>query len=144
MHLSTNLFGEIMKINNARNFSVLLIILSLIFNGCTLYGLGIGAIVDSRTSDNEIIDREEYKTIEIYRDITIYQKDSTTKIGKFIETSGNYIILETMFGLESVSMENIANIEVKTKKNAMWKGLGIGLGLDAAYIFWFICCFEFE
>ncbi|MCH7818612.1 MAG: hypothetical protein IIB40_03545 [Candidatus Marinimicrobia bacterium] len=123
-----------MKINNARIFSVLLIIFSLIFNGCTLYGLGIGAIVDSRTSDSEIIDRDEYKSIEINRDITVYQKDRSIRKGKFIETSGNYLIIETKFGLESVSMQDITNIEAESKKNAMWKGLGIGFALDIVYV----------
>lgn len=122
-----------MNINHNRFLSVLLISILLISNGCSMYGLGIGAIIDARNSDTKILNREDYKSIYVYREITIYQKDRTTKTGKFIEISGDEFILETNFGLESVNMTNIANIEVKSEKNAIWKGLGVGIALDIAY-----------
>ena len=31
-------------------------------------------------------------------------------------------------------MQGITNIEAESKKNAMWKGLGIGFALDIAYV----------
>jgi len=123
-----------MKKNYYRILSVLLISFSLIYNGCSMYGLGIGALIDARNPDYELVNRKDYETIEKFKNITVFQKDHTTKIGKFIEITGNNFILETKFGLEGVNMEDIANIEVASKKEAMWKGLGIGIALDLVYI----------
>ena len=133
-----------MKVNNIRILSVLLVSLPLIFNSCTLTGLGIGATVDRRKSDYEFVKPNNYNTISILSEITIYQNDRTVKKGKLIGITEDYLTLETMFGLEDVNRGDIFNIEVKSKKNAMSKGLRIGLGLDTVYILWLICCFEYE
>ena len=125
-----------MKNNNSRILFVFLISLLLIINGCGL-GTGIGAIIDSRSPDSEIINRDDYITIEIPSDITIYQKDRTLIKGKLIKLSEDYLTLETNFGLENVNMEDIVNIEAKAKKNALWMGLGIDLVLYFAFIIWY-------
>ena len=124
-----------MKINNTRILSVLLISFSLLYNSCTLIGLGVGAAADSRKSDYEIVNRENYDNIGILSEITIYQTDRSIKKGKLIELAEDYLTLETMFGLENVNREEIFNIEVKSKKNGIWIGLGIGFALDVAYLY---------
>jgi len=134
--LLTNHLGAVMKFKITRILSILLITFSLLFDGCTIYGLGIGAIVDLRKPDKGIVNREEYMNIEIYRDITIYQNDRTVTKGRFIGINEEYLTLETNFGIENVNMSNIVMIEAKSKKNAMMMGLGIGIALDVAYIYW--------
>jgi len=123
-----------MKVNNSRILSVLLITCSLIINGCTLYGAGIGALVDHRKPDKEIVNQEDYNTIKILNEIIIYQKDRTITKGRFIEITQEYLTLETNFGIETVNMKDIITIEAESKKNAMFMGLGIGLALDIAYL----------
>ena len=125
-----------MKIKITRVLSILLITFSLLFGGCTLYGPGIGALVDTRTPDYKIVNREDYKTIENFKEVIIYKYDRTITKGRFIEISGEYLTLETNFGFENVNMTDIVTIEEKSKKNAMLKGLGIGFALDVAYIYW--------
>ena len=124
-----------MKFNNTRILSVLLISFSLIYNGCTLYGLGWGALADTRKPDYEIANRENYNNIRILSEITIYKKDRSLKKGKLIELTENYLTLETVFGLENINREEIFDIEVESKKNGIWIGLGIGIAMDAFFIF---------
>ena len=124
-----------MKFNNTRILSVLLISFSLIYNGCTLYGLGWGALADTRKPDYEIANRENYNNIRILSEITIYKKDRSLKKGKLIELTENYLTLETVFGLENINREEIFDIEVESKKNGIWIGLGIGIAIDAFFIF---------
>ena len=124
-----------MKFNNTRILSVLLISFSLIYNGCTLYGLGWGALADARKTDYEIANRENYNNIRILSEITIYKKDRSLKKGKLIELTENYLTLETVFGLENINREEIFDIEVESKKNGIWIGLGIGIAMDAFFIF---------
>ena len=123
-----------MKSKNSRILSVLLISFSLLLNSCSLVSLGIGAAVDHRKPDKEIVNQEDYNTIEILSEITIYQKDRSLTKGRFIEITEEYLTLETNFGLENVNMEDIVTIEAKSKKNAMLIGLGIGFALDIAYV----------
>ena len=125
-----------MIIKNSRILSVLLISFSLLYNSCTLIGLSVGAVADSRKSDYEIVNRENYNTIRILSEIIIYQKDRSIKKGKLIEITEDYLTLETIFGLENVNRGEIFNIEVKSKKNGIWYGLGIGFLLDVAYSVW--------
>ena len=124
-----------MKFNNTRILSVLLISFSLIYNGCTLYGLGWGALADTRKTDYEIANRENYNNIRILSEITIYKKDRSLKKGKLIELTENYLTLETVFGLENINREEIFDIEVESKKNGIWIGLVIGIAMDAFFIF---------
>ena len=133
-----------MKIKYSRVLSVLLVSLPLIFNSCTLIGLGVGAAADSRKSDYEIVNPNIYNTISILSEITIYQNDRSIKKGKLIEITEDYLTLETMFGLEDVNRGDIFNIEVKSKKNGILYGLGIGLLLDVAYIVAVIMAYEDE
>ena len=124
-----------MKVNNIRLLSVLLISFSLIYNGCSLYGLGIGAMVDSGKPDIKVIKPNDYKSINIGEEITIIiitHYDRSTKVGKFKRIDEEYLILETNFELESVNREEIFRIEVKSKKHDKWDGLLIGLILDVA------------
>ena len=39
------------------------------------------------------------------------------------------------FGLENINREEIFDIEVESKKNGIWIGLGIGIAMDAFFIF---------
>ena len=121
-----------MKIKITRILSILLITFSLLFDGCTIYGLGIGAVVDTMKPDKEIVNLEDYKTIEIFKEVIIYKYDRTITKGRFIEISGEYLTLETNFGIETVNMKDIVTIEAESKKNAMLIGLGIGFALDIA------------
>ena len=128
-----------MKITNGQIFSLLLISFSLLFNSCTLIGFSLGTIADSTEPDYKVVKPEDYKTIKRFEEITIItitNYDRSTKVGKFDRMDEEYLTLETMFGLEKVNMENIINIQVKSKKNsAKWVGLGIGLAIDVgAYI----------
>ena len=119
-----------MKITNSQALPVLLISFSLIYNGCTLYGLAGGAIVDGIRPDTKVVNREDYKTIEIYREITVIKVDRTVTQGRFIEITEEYLILETVFGIENVNRKDIADITTKSKKNGKWYGLGIGFFMD--------------
>ena len=119
-----------MNFSDGRILPVLLISLSLIYNGCTLYGLAGGAIVDSARPDTKIVNREDYKTIEIYKEITVMKDDRTVTKGRFIEITEEYLTLETVFGIEDVKREEIFIIEVKSEKNGKLYGLGIGFFMD--------------
>jgi len=130
VHHSTNQLEGIMKITNSRFLPVLLISFSLIINGCTLYGFGIGAIVDGIRPYTKVVNREDYKTIEIYREITVIKVDRTVTQGRFIEITEEYLTFETMFGIEIVNRKDIADIATKSKKNGIWYGLGIGFVMD--------------
>ena len=120
-----------MNFSDGRILPVLLISLSLICNGCTLYGLAGGAIVDSARPDTKIVNREDYNTIEILREITLVKDDRTVVKGKFIVITEEYLTIESVFGIENIKREEILVIEVKTKKNGIRYGLRIGLAMDA-------------
>ena len=119
-----------MNFSDGRILPVLLISLSLIYNGCTLYGLAGGAIVDSARPDTKIVNREDYNTIEILREITLVKDDRTVVKGKFIVITEEYLSIESVFGIKNIKREEILVIEVKTKKNGKLYGLGIGFFMD--------------
>ena len=127
-----------MNFSDGRFLPVLLISLSLIYNGCTLYGLAGGAIVDSARPDTKIVNREDYNTIEILREITLVKNDRTVVKGKFIVITEEYLSIESVFGIENIKREEILVIEVKTKKNGIRYGLGIGLAMDAFLILYLL------
>ena len=131
-----------MKIKITRILSILLIILFLLFNACSLSGLYIGGLVDFATPDKIEVAQFDYKHIDLGTKITIHRIDSIVSVGNLIEITDLDISLETNFGVEIINLDNISNIEVDTKKNAARTLFKLGLALDAAYLLWAICCFE--
>ena len=125
-----------MKYINNRVFTLLLLSILLLHNGCTLIGYAIGSEIDARNSKKVIIDRENYKNFTDFQEIMITQKNQSTKIGKFIDLTEDEITLSTLLGLESIKLNDIDRIEVDWKKTAIFKGLGIGIVLDIAYAIW--------
>ena len=132
-----------MKSNNSRRLSVLLITFSLLYNSCTLIGLGVGAMVDSAgpTPDNKIVAREDYETIKRTKRITIQLKDNLLKVGKFEEITEHYLILRTAGmspkgKIEKISFDEILSVEIHPNKNGRGIGLVIGLALDLAITTW--------
>ena len=125
-----------MKYINNRVFTLLLLSILLLHNGCTLIGYTIGSEIDARNSKKVIIDRENYKNFTDFQEIMITQKNQSTKIGKFIDLTEDEITLSTLLGLESIRLNDIDRIEVDSKKTAIFKGLGIGIVLDIAYAIW--------
>ena len=122
---------------------ILLISLSLLYNSCSLAGLGVGVLVDSKKPDSKVV---SISTIEFFKEITIHFKDNSTQVGNFIEISDNkifeddtqnstekYLILKTTLGFERVKFDDIDAVEIKAVKSGKWIGLGIGLIIDAIY-----------
>jgi len=120
--------------NDSRTLAVLLVIFSLISSGCAYQ---LGKTIDERAPNYKIVERYDYYNIEINSDIIIYQKDHSTINGKLFESNVEYIALETKFGKEIVNMEDIATIEVRSKKNAMKIGIGIDVALYIAFTIWY-------
>jgi len=127
-----------MRLNDTRILSVLIISFSLINSGCSVIGFGLGALDDSSRPDMEIVNPDDYNNIKILSEIIIYQKDRSTKKGKLIEFTEEYLALETTFGLENVNRDEIFNIEVKSNKNGKWIGLGVGFVMDIYLLATFI------
>ena len=158
MDLFSNQFGEALKVNNSRILSVLLISFSLIYNSCTLVGLGIGAIVDSSKSDNskpdiKIVKPDDYENIKHSQIITVHLYDYSSKVGRFdgidvvSATEGDlrdytkkYLILKTGHlrntpKTERISLDEIISVKIaykqKGKKNGKKNGKYYGLGIGS-------------
>jgi len=132
-----------MKNNYSRVLSVLLISFSLIFNSCTLIGLGVDLIVHRTGSDkeiikrNEIVKKEDYETIEKSQNIIVYLEDNSSSVGKFYEITEKYLILRTGQKREMINLYDISHVEIYLKKPGKWrrwKGFIIGTALDI--VFW--------
>ena len=121
-----------MKVNNIRLLPVLLISLSLLYNSCTLVGLGVGAIVDSSRPGGEVVKPNDYKTIEDFKKITVFLKDNSSKVGRFYEITEKHLILGTLGKIERVNLDEILSVEIKSKKNGKRYGLAIGLAIGLA------------
>ena len=138
-----------MKSYYSRMLSVLLISFSLLYGGCSLIGLGTGAIIDHLSPDMKIIDPIDYTTIEHSTIITVHLLENTSKVGIFdgidviSSTDGDirdnvekYLILKTKFGVEQINLDEIVSIEIDLKKNGKRNGFIIGLALDIAFLIW--------
>ncbi|MCH8288938.1 MAG: hypothetical protein IID12_07520 [Candidatus Marinimicrobia bacterium] len=125
-----------MKNIKNRIFALLLLSILLLHNGCTLIGYAIGSEIDARNTKKVIIDRENYKNFNDYQEILVTQNNQSTKTGKFIDLTEDEITLSTLLGFESIKLNDIARIEVDSKKTAIFKGLGIGIVFDIAYAIW--------
>ena len=132
-----------MKITNSRIMSILLISFSLLHISCTLIGLGVDVVGHARKSDkeiiqsNEIVKREDYKTIEKSQKIIIYLEDSSARVGRFHEITEKYLILLTGPKIEMINLYEICHVEIELKKPGKWrrwKGLIIGAALDVGFL----------
>ncbi len=127
-----------MKLRYSRILSVLLISLSVLYNSCSLVGLGVGSAVDGLKPDREIINPDEYKKIKQWEEIIIHLKDNSLKKGSFrlavtggeIPDLDNSIFLETEFGLERVKMDEILSMEIIFEGSAKKDGFVVGLIID--------------
>ena len=96
-----------MKVNNSRIASVLFISISLINSGCSLIGLGIGAVVDEIRPDSKVFKSYGYESFERYEEVTLFFKDNTIRVGKYIEIKENYLTLKTDVGFASYNIDDI-------------------------------------
>lgn len=130
-----------MKVNNSRIVSIFLISFSLLYNSCSLVGLGIGAITDSSRPDPEskVINREDYETIKPAKKISIHLKDNTSKVGRFEEITDEYLILRTgglkpRGKIERIGLDEILSVEIKQTSGKL-SGFITGLAIDVLLIF---------
>jgi len=128
--LSTIRFGEAMKVNNIRLLSVLLISFSLIINSCaSTLGYKMGAKVNSRI---EVVDPENYETIKKSAEITLYLNDKSIMAGKFNRVINQKFVLRVGSKDQSVKLDEINFLELKTTGHGpvKWVGLTVGLMID--------------
>lgn len=145
MCISTNLSGEVMKGKNSRRLSVLLILFSLLYNSCTLVGLGLGRVKDRLTPGYKQIDPIEVRTLKPGNTLVIYLSDSSALIGDIVGFSDaiqiaepnqayrtKIIISSTHFGERVIDLDDIEFVEIKVKKRGWLMGAKIGASLDLA------------
>ena len=113
---------------------VLLLSFILIFNSCSLIGLGIGAVVDEIRPDSKVFKSYGYESFERYEEVTLFFKDNTIRVGKYIEIKENYLTLKTDVGFASYNIDDIYYVEIKLNKNGKRKGFKVGLYLDISVL----------
>ena len=123
-----------MKSKNSRLMLVLLLSFILIFNSCSLIGLGIGAVVDEIRPDSKVFKSYGYESFERYEEVTLFFKDNTIRVGKYIEIKENYLTLKTRAGFASYNIDDIYYVEIKLNKNGKRKGFKVGLYLDISVL----------
>ena len=136
-----------MKVKNIRLLSVLLISLSLLYNSCTIVGLGIGAIVDSSRPDpeNKLVNREDYETIKRDKEIIVHLKDNSSKESGFYKiTEGNLILrtkgvrlplgIRIRRKIDRIKLNDILSVEIKVRKLGKRHGALIGVSIDVLLI----------
>ena len=123
-----------MKSKNSRLMLVLLLSFILIFNSCSLIGLGIGAVVDEIRPDSKVFKSYGYESFERYEEVTLFFKDNTIRVGKYIEIKENYLTLKTDVGFASYNIDDIYYVEIKLNKNGKRKGFKVGLYLDISVL----------
>ena len=123
-----------MKSKNSRLMLVLLLSFILIFNSCSLIGLGIGSVVDEIRPDSKVFKSYGYESFERYEEVTLFFKDNTIKVGKYIEIKENYLTLKTDVGFASYNIDDIYYVEIKLNKNGKRKGFKVGLYLDISVL----------
>jgi len=120
----------------------------LLYNSCTIVGLGIDAARDSSEPDSVIVYRESYKTIKVNTEIIVNLEPNSWKAGKFIKisdtpvgkvdiqnTTDKFLIFsdsEWESELDSVNLDNIRNVWVKSKGNHKNAYFAYGLLIDVA------------
>jgi len=124
-----------MKSYHSRMLPVLLISFALLYNSCTLVGLGIGAIVDSSRPDpeNKVVNLEDYENIKLNIKIIVHLKDNSSKVGRFYERTEQHLILRFREEIENIDLDKILYVEIDTRKNGKRNGFLIGLALDIAF-----------
>lgn len=131
-----------MNCYHIRLLSVLLISFSLLYNSCSLAGLGYAV-----TPDYELVNPDEYMTIKANSKLTISLMNGTKKVVNFVkisnsaigevsikDTTDEFLIYKTDSKIESINLDDISDIIIKSKKSGRWYVLGIGFALDIAFI----------
>ena len=124
-----------MKIKYSRILSVLLISFSLLINGCaSTFGYKMGKKVNSRI---EIVDPQDYETIEISQKITLYLNDNSALEGNFEGVIDQNLALIIGSYIQYIKLDEINSIEIRTTGHgpAKWMGLGVGLFVDYMLVF---------
>jgi hypothetical protein len=118
-------------------------------------GLGTGAMIDSGKPDYKIVEKDQVTSIEPGTKTILYVGGGYTKAGKFAgfaikpnelkngEERGlksaspdSLLILQSPESIktEYIPLQDLYFAEVKTRKNAKYIGLGIGLLIDIAMV----------
>lgn len=126
-----------MIIKYSRILSVLLISFSLLINGCaSTFGYKMGKKVNSRI---EIVDPQDYETIEISQKITLYLNDNSSMVGKFDGIIGQNLVLKIGSNIQHIiKLDEINYLEIKTTGDSPVKWLGLGIGLVVDYVLFLI------
>ena len=127
---------------NTYQFFPFLIFIGIIFifSNCSAIGAGIGY---SKDKENMKIARqvplEQIATLTKGHRIVVQMKNGTIEKGNMVmlirmEEEPNayeYLVLKNRNDLQQkLEVENIASIEIKPKRNNVWKGLGLGAIVD--------------
>ena len=122
-----------MKLKYSRILSVLVISFSLLINGCaSTFGYKMGKKVNSRI---EIVDPQDYETIEISQKITLYLNDNSSMVGKFDGIIGqNFVLIIGANIPYIIKLDEINYLEIKTTGDSPVKWLGLGIGLVVDYV----------
>ena len=122
-----------MKLKYSRILSVLLISFSLLINGCaSTFGYKMGKKASSRI---EIVDPQDYETIEISQKITLYLNDNSSMVGKFDGIIGQNLVLKMGSNIQHIiKLDEINSIEIKTTGDSPAKWLGLVIGLVVDYV----------
>jgi len=132
-----------------------LIVCTMLSYGCSVVGLGVGAIIDSKTPEYTRIEKNQMLSLEHAEKITLYLEDGSCDYGKI--TSFTTPTLEEMSGLEVdsgttigqrmlifestvypdtasqvqyIPMWSVSYAQARNTKRAKYVGLAIGLLFD--------------
>lgn len=148
---------------NGKDFKVkyliMLLIVTILSSGCSVVGLGTGALIDSSKPDYKFIEKDQISTLKPGTRTILHVDERYTKEGKFVgftvksdengtggktDTSdtapdSSLIIrslesMKTDIKYEYIPLQDIDYTQVKNKKNAKYIGLGVGLLIDIAII----------
>ena len=127
-----------------RGAALLLSAIGLTATGCTLIGLGIGAIVDAKKKP-VVVPGDQVAAIEKGAPVRIELKDGRRIQGRFLglvpaEGSGpegpNAILVDTGSGsAPPIPVTDVAQLRISQKAHGKWIGAGVGAALDALVIY---------
>ena len=133
-----------MGVRTGRGATLLLSAIGLTATGCTLIGLGIGAIVDSGKKP-VVVPGDQVAAIEKGASLRIELKDGRRIEGKFLglvpaEGSGsdgpNAILVDTGHGAAPpIPVIEVAQLRRAQKHHGKWIGAGVGAALDVLVIY---------
>jgi hypothetical protein len=142
-------------------YSIMLLIVIILFSGCSVVGLGVGAAIDRKTPDYKKVKSDQAQSLERGRDVTLYLDDGSSRSGEFqeitIEKPKKAIVsdIDTTLTLyecvlivqspyfpvgsrenECIPIDSVSCIEVSNIKEAKHLGFMTGLIIDIVLVLW--------